>query len=407
MKPWINAIVCAIWLVCLIPSLADAQALPPGVRRIVFHERRLVPFAYVPERTTGGTPIHWPGSCVFIRPHAAGTTHIEGDAEQTIIAEVLDHWRTSTQECGYLRFMLEPPEAGEVGLDYVNRIIFREDRWCQPATPTSAEVCHDPTFGAVTSLVYVDSPGDPNDGTILDADIEINAVNYAVGTCTFRGCVTMGTQPMAQDLANQLTHEIGHLLGLAHTCRSEFEPMGTDTDGSPVLFCTDPELPFEATTSSMYPVSIPEETRKATLSPGDVEDFCEIYPLADDPESCAPATPRDAGPPDAGPPTDAGPDASTGTDAGSDASTDSGRPDMGTADTGTPDLGTTPSDAGTMPVPDAAIQRDGTIHTVPFKDEGCACAVGQGPPRTPWTALLLLGLPVVASLLRRRRRNIL
>lgn len=178
--------------------------------------------------------------------------------------------------------------------------------------------------------------------------------------------------------------------------------MSTDTDGAPVLSCTDPELPFEATTSSMYPVSAPEENRKATLTVGDVEDFCEIYPLADDPGSCAPAMPIDAGPPDAGPPADAGSDA--GSDASPGPSTDSGQQDLGPTDTDPPDQGTTPPDAGTSPEPDAMIRRDGAIHTIPPMEEGCACAVGQRPPRMPWLALVLLGFPGVASLLRRRRR---
>jgi MYXO-CTERM domain-containing protein len=398
-------------LVCPIASTASADDLPPGIGRIVFHGNRVVRFAYVPERTSSGVPIHWPGSCVFVRPHSAGTTHIAGDTEQTVIADVLEHWQASTRSCGYLNLMLEPPEAGEVGLDYVNRIIFREDRWCQPATATRAEICHDPMVGAVTSLLYVDTPGAADDGTILDVDIEINAVDYSVGICDGLRCTTSGTQPIIQDLANQLTHELGHLLGLGHTCWTETTPPPTDTDGTPIPLCSDPDLSFDARTATMFPISVPEETRKASLAPRDIEDFCEIYPLADDPDSCTPSMPRDAGPPgrDAGP--DAGTDASPPVgDAGTDLGRDGGVQDAATPDGSQDDLGTPLPDAEVedasdpMVETDATLRRDGAIHTVPPMEEGCACAIGQGPPRTPGAVLILLGLSGAAALIRRRRR---
>ena len=61
---------------------------------------------------------------------------------------------------------------------------------------------------------YINKRGDPSDGVIVDADIEMNAVNNQF--------VEIGkTLPASDgrnqtDLENTLTHEIGHLLGLDH-----------------------------------------------------------------------------------------------------------------------------------------------------------------------------------------------
>ncbi len=124
---------------------------------------------------------------------------------------------------------------------------------------------------ALTTVLH-----DPSSGRILAADIELVGWNGAgsgsalveppphgwyftcyptqPGGATPTICSTFGQDGCAyQDLQNTITHEAGHLVGLAH---------------SPVAGAT-----MNATTK-------PGETTKRSLSPDDVAGVCAIYPQA-------------------------------------------------------------------------------------------------------------------------------
>jgi hypothetical protein len=114
--------------------------------------------------------------------------------------------------------------------DGENRIVFREEAWPPALGPETL---------AITTIVYRRSTGE-----ILDADIDVNAVDHAWSA-------TDVPRPGANDVENTITHELGHFLGFAHVA--------------------DPE-------ATMYGRSDPGDIAKRDLSPDDVRAVCEVYP---------------------------------------------------------------------------------------------------------------------------------
>ena len=86
--------------------------------------------------------------------------------------------------------------------------------------------CYDPSATAITTVSYVNKAGDPNDGQIIDADIELNAVNNHFFN---KDVDPTPTDRNPADLWNTLTHEMGHMQGLDHTCRGASEPANSCT----------------------------------------------------------------------------------------------------------------------------------------------------------------------------------
>jgi MYXO-CTERM domain-containing protein len=117
-----------------------------------------------------------------------------------------------------------------------NCIMWREDEW--PAEYPPAGI-------ALTTLTYSVA-----DGAILDADIELNAVDFSYGTTCAAG---------ETDIQNTVTHEAGHMLGLDHSA-----------------------VPG----ATMRPRSYPGDCELRDLSADDVEGVLAIYPAAADPATC-------------------------------------------------------------------------------------------------------------------------
>jgi hypothetical protein len=277
--------------------------LPPGIGVATWTPGSV---EFTPTVTPSGTPLRWTGGCVFLRPHTAGAVDLPAGALEAALAAATAAWRTATGACSYLELRVEPAEAGETGFDYVNRIVVRAERWCRPGPP---EKCHDPSAVGLTTVFYLERPGDPDDGVIVDADIELNAVDFALATCHAPGdCVTAGAGTPS-DLTNLLTHELGHLLGLDHTCWPGVPGEAPlDGDGVRIPSCSPSgDLPPEIKEATMYNFTDPGEIAKRTPEPDDIAGVCARYPSASDPGTCAPVGPAAA--PDAadpGPGTDSG-----------------------------------------------------------------------------------------------------
>jgi hypothetical protein len=242
--------------------------------------------------TEAGNYLYWESGCVFLTPDSAGTTAIPGDQELGVIDAAIAEWNTKTDSCSYVKMQNEGARPVEVANDKVNVIKFRDTpcqcmdsngkmfiSWCRPPTEDEPEECLDINTAGLTTSWYVNDDDTDRDGAITDADVELNGVTFAITV------ESNPDDPRNAVLQNTLTHELGHLLGLEHTCLSSGDPPRVDGDGNnvpPCGFTTDPAI-REAT---MFNFQEPGETKKMTLSDDDIAGICRIYPKEQDPGTC-------------------------------------------------------------------------------------------------------------------------
>jgi len=240
-------------------------------------------FAFV--RTTSdhsGVAVQWLERCLIVRPDSRGSQDVPLDQIEATLDRSVTNWGSRTLACGYLLLQSAPASrSADVGIDGKPTVVFRDQSWQRPGSKTM----RDPSIIALTTVFYVDTPGYVGDATILDADIELNGVNYTFTTDITTAQPRAGTQ--IADLENTLTHELGHVQGLAHTCWDHVKPTPPlDDQGQPIPDCND-ALPESILATTMYPYPLsPGETSKRHLAQDDVDGICEVYPATAPPPAC-------------------------------------------------------------------------------------------------------------------------
>jgi len=156
---------------------------------------------------------------------------------------------------------VEPGAPPRVSEDGRTSVVLRTRRWCpdDPSLP-----CHDPSRHALTQLYTRPVAGNPKAAEILEADIELNAVHFD----------WQALPPHSLDAV--LLHELGHVLGLEHTCNASSLLERVDQRGAPVPRCGEAAPGVRAT--SMYPDPLePVAGGRAELSDDERQAGAELY----------------------------------------------------------------------------------------------------------------------------------
>jgi hypothetical protein len=250
---------------------------------------------YVRKRTDGGIPEYWQVSCIPLSIYMYGFTDMTRDQVAKSVGAAAHTWSPSAVTCpdGVSHPFLEivPSMAGDddvpprPGYDGRNTFLFFSEVLAPP--PTSP-------LQLGSSIIALTSTWARADGHIVDADVQINAMDY---TWTNRdpGFVPPDGSDADYDLQNAVTHELGHLQGLGHTCWAPFsdEEQPIDDKDAGVPMCLPLPDPSVTQTVMFALIDSNREISKRVLSSDEIRAVCDIYPSSADPHLCGSDTPDD------------------------------------------------------------------------------------------------------------------
>lgn len=280
----------------VIPSLAAASLVAAAVLAPVPSAH-----AYVRSRGSGCQAVYWAQGCVYVQPDGNYVPDLAGTEVERITQQAIDSWMSRIGGASFMQIKYLPADGPrEVTYkDGLQIIKFRTGQWCRPAVDGKQSVCYDRSAAAITTVSFINKAGDANDGKILDADIELNAVNNQFVDLDKPLPKTDGRSQT--DLWNTLTHEMGHMLGMDHTCRGPVDPSDAcivDDKGQARPLCSDVQrLRLSNPTymaiyqTTMFAVADPGDKEKRTPEADDVKGVTDTYPKSKDPGKCtAPGT---------------------------------------------------------------------------------------------------------------------
>ena len=237
--------------------------------------RSLPAEAFVRYLTDDNAPFFWAQATVPITGYSNDFTQTSMTIDQ--VASALQGaaaaWSQETNPCTYLELVpaLSTAPTPLAVNDGHNSLIFHNSLWCHVGANGKCNVDYDSSALAVTT-----DTANTKTGQIYDADVEVNLVDDH-----WADLVEDPNLTGDMDLQNALTHELGHLIGLDHTCFDALSSMTgvrpDDNTGQPIPDCVMASPDVQATT--MFPSANPGDTEKRTLAPDDLNAVCTIYPV--------------------------------------------------------------------------------------------------------------------------------
>ena len=262
-----------------VTSRRSAVALAAIVAATMLSGRSRPAQAFVRYLTDDNAKFFWAQASVPITGYSNDFTQTSMTIDQVggALQGAAAAWSKETNSCTYLELVPElstAPTPLAVN-DGHNSLIFHSGAWCHVGADGKCNVDYDASALAVTT-----DTANTRTGQIYDADVEVNLVDYQ-----WADLVQDPNLTGDMDLQNALTHELGHLIGLDHTC---FDPLTSMSgvrpdgdDGLPIPDCATASTEVQATT--MFPSAMPGDTQKRTLAPDDLNAVCTIYSVNNPP----------------------------------------------------------------------------------------------------------------------------
>jgi hypothetical protein len=229
--------------------------------------------AYVRTTTTSGTPLGWGNRCVEWELDGRENPAFSTERLAAAVGRAEDAWRAVAGACpNPFHFSVSPKSAdtAAVGRDHHDVILWRLGDYCRRAENADDNLCLAPNVAATTTVFFRDEPGASDDGTLLEADMEINGIAHRFDD---------GGASDAVDMQSVLVHELGHAAGLDHTCTDATGTIPpTDDLGREVPRCLPvAALPVQARAATMYPFLEPGDVSKRSPGPDEQRAVCAIY----------------------------------------------------------------------------------------------------------------------------------